>query len=292
MPDIDMDFDERRRGDMIRYATEKYGEERVAPDHHLRHHQGQGSDQGRRPGARLPVRAGRPHHQGDAAAGDGQGHPARRASSTRATRATTRRRSSARSTRPTPDVQQGRRHRQRPRGPQAPVGRARGRRDHVQRAAARRHPDPAPRAGRRDHHPVRLAACETLGLLKMDFLGLRNLTVLDDCLRNIEANRGETVVLEDLALDDAATYELLARGDTLGVFQLDGGADARAAAARCSRTTSRTSPPSLALYRPGPDGRQRPQRLRRPQERPQAGRRRSTPSSPSRSRRSSARPTA
>ena len=40
--------------------------------------------------------------------------------------------------------------------------------------------------------------CETLGLIKMDFLGLRNLTVLDDALINIKANRGETVVLEDL----------------------------------------------------------------------------------------------
>src|ERR1700744_786446 len=65
--------------------------------------------------------------------------------------------------------------------------------------------------------------CEKLGLMKMDFLGLRNLTVLDDALRNIAANRGETVVLEDLELDaDKATYELLGRGDTLGVFQLEG----------------------------------------------------------------------
>src|SRR5205085_9279572 len=68
-----------------------------------------------------------------------------------------------------------------------------------------------------------MGACESLGLLKMDFLGLRNLTVLDDCLINIKANRGEDVVLEALPLDDRPTYELLARGDTLGVFQLDGG---------------------------------------------------------------------
>ena len=66
-------------------------------------------------------------------------------------------------------------------------------------------------------------ACEALGLIKMDFLGLRNLTIIDDALDNIAANRGEKLVLEDLALDDAASYELLARGDTLGVFQLDGG---------------------------------------------------------------------
>ena len=54
------------------------------------------------------------------------------------------------------------------------------------------------------------AACETLGLLKMDFLGLRNLTVLDDALRNVERNNGRRIVLEDLGLDDAKTYELLA----------------------------------------------------------------------------------
>ncbi len=95
--------------------------------------------------------------------------------------------------------------------------------------------------------------CEELGLLKMDFLGLRNLTVLDDCLGNIEANRGETVDLETLQLDDRAAYELLARGDTLGVFQLDGGP---------MRSLLRAMRPDnfedisavLALYRPGPMG--------------------------------------
>ena len=48
--------------------------------------------------------------------------------------------------------------------------------------------------------------CESLGLIKMDFLGLRNLTVLDDCVNNIVANRRETVVLKELTLDDTATY--------------------------------------------------------------------------------------
>ena len=96
-------------------------------------------------------------------------------------------------------------------------------------------------------------ACESLGLIKMDFLGLRNLTIIDDALDNIAANRGEKLVLEDLALDDAASYELLARGDTLGVFQLDGGP---------MRSLLRLMKPDnfedisavLALYRPGPMG--------------------------------------
>jgi DNA polymerase-3 subunit alpha len=95
--------------------------------------------------------------------------------------------------------------------------------------------------------------CERLGLIKMDFLGLRNLTVLDDALRNIEANRGEKVVLEELGLDDAATYALMARGDTLGVFQLDGGAMRallRSMRPDCFEDISAVG----ALYRPGPMG--------------------------------------
>ena len=95
--------------------------------------------------------------------------------------------------------------------------------------------------------------CESLGLIKMDFLGLRNLTVLDDAVANIRLNRGFEMVLEDLALDDAPSYALLGRGDTLGVFQLDGGP---------MRSLLRLMRPDnfedisavLALYRPGPMG--------------------------------------
>ncbi|HSY14816.1 MAG TPA: DNA polymerase III subunit alpha [Jatrophihabitantaceae bacterium] len=95
--------------------------------------------------------------------------------------------------------------------------------------------------------------CEKLGLIKMDFLGLRNLTVLDDALRNITANRGETVVLEDLELTDPATFELLARGDTLGVFQLDGGP--MRALLRSMRPDAFEDISAVgALYRPGPMG--------------------------------------
>ena len=95
--------------------------------------------------------------------------------------------------------------------------------------------------------------CETLGLLKMDFLGLRNLTVIDDALRNIELNRDERVVPEDLTLDDPATFELLQRGDTLGVFQLDGGP--MRALLRSMRPDSFEDISAVgALYRPGPMG--------------------------------------
>ena len=98
-------------------------------------------------------------------------------------------------------------------------------------------------------------SCEALGLVKMDFLGLRNLTILDDAIANVAANRGVVIDLDELSQDpsDAAVYELLQRGDTLGVFQLDGGG---------MRTLLRQMQPdnfedisaALALYRPGPMG--------------------------------------
>jgi DNA polymerase-3 subunit alpha len=95
--------------------------------------------------------------------------------------------------------------------------------------------------------------CEALGLIKMDFLGLRNLTVLDDALKNIEANRGEKVVIEELELTDEATYRLLQRGDTLGVFQLDGG-PMRALLRSMRPDTFADISAVGALYRPGPMG--------------------------------------
>ncbi|WP_277212820.1 DNA polymerase III subunit alpha [Isoptericola croceus] len=94
---------------------------------------------------------------------------------------------------------------------------------------------------------------EGLGLIKMDFLGLRNLTILDDALENITMNGKEAVEIEHVPLDDVATYALLARGETLGVFQLDGGP---------MRSLLRQMRPDkfddlsavIALYRPGPMG--------------------------------------
>src|SRR6201999_2262275 len=65
--------------------------------------------------------------------------------------------------------------------------------------------------------------CESLGLLKVDFLGLRNLTIMSDAVRAIEKNRDISIDLLKLPLDDKPTYELLARGNTLGLSQLDGG---------------------------------------------------------------------
>ncbi len=96
-------------------------------------------------------------------------------------------------------------------------------------------------------------ASEALGLVKMDFLSLRNLTIIDDALDNIEANRAERPVLEELALDDQGAYELLSRGDTLGVFQLDGG-PMRSLLRLLKPDTFEDISAVLALYRPGPMG--------------------------------------
>jgi DNA polymerase-3 subunit alpha len=98
-------------------------------------------------------------------------------------------------------------------------------------------------------------SCETLGLVKMDFLGLRNLTILDDALVNVKASRGVDVDLDELSKDltDPATYELLSRGDTLGVFQFDGG-PMRALLRLMKPDGFQDISAVGALYRPGPMG--------------------------------------
>ncbi|GAA1771248.1 DNA polymerase III subunit alpha [Pseudarthrobacter sulfonivorans] len=95
--------------------------------------------------------------------------------------------------------------------------------------------------------------CEGLGLIKMDFLGLRNLTIISDALENIKLNRGHDLDLDSLALDDVASYELMARGDTLGVFQLDGG-PMRGLLKLMKPDNFEDISAVLALYRPGPMG--------------------------------------
>jgi len=96
-------------------------------------------------------------------------------------------------------------------------------------------------------------AAEALGLIKMDFLGLRNLTILDDALENIVLNGKPAIRIEDVPLDDPATYELLARGDTLGVFQLDGG-PMRSLLRQMRPDNFEDISAVIALYRPGPMG--------------------------------------
>ena len=92
---------------------------------------------------------------------------------------------------------------------------------------------------------------EELGLLKMDFLGLSNLTTIKNALRIIKKVYGDTIDINNLPFDDAATYELLGRGDTTGVFQLE--------SAGMKRYLKELKPTEFndiiamcALYRPGP----------------------------------------
>ncbi|WP_062211521.1 DNA polymerase III subunit alpha [Streptomyces sp. NBRC 109706] len=95
--------------------------------------------------------------------------------------------------------------------------------------------------------------CESLGLLKMDFLGLRNLTIMDDAVKLIKQNKGVEIKLLDLTLDDPKTFELLGRGDTLGVFQFDGG-PMRSLLRMMKPTDFEDISAVGALYRPGPMG--------------------------------------
>ena len=252
MPDIDMDFDERRRGDMIRYATEKYGEDRVAQIITYGSIKAKAAIKDSARALGLPyalsdriTKAMPPAVMGKdiplAGIFDPQHKRYSEAGEFRALYEAE------------PDVKRV-------------VDTAKGieglkRQPGVHAAGVILCRDPLldviPLWRREQDGAVitqfDMGACESLGLLKMDFLGLRNLTVIDDCLANIAANRGETVVLESLPLDDQPTYELLARGDTLGVFQLDG---------TPMRALLRSMVPDhfedisavLALYRPGPMG--------------------------------------
>ncbi|WP_406318234.1 DNA polymerase III subunit alpha [Streptosporangium sp. NBC_01639] len=93
--------------------------------------------------------------------------------------------------------------------------------------------------------------CEDMGLIKMDFLGLRNLGIIDHAIQIIKEHRGVEISTENIPLDDAKTYELMARGDTLGVFQLDGG-PMRSLLRLMAPTRFEDIAAVLALYRPGP----------------------------------------
>ncbi len=92
---------------------------------------------------------------------------------------------------------------------------------------------------------------EDLGLLKMDFLGLRNLDVITDAEDMIRRLRQPEFVIEEISLDDAATFELLSKGDTIGVFQLESPPMRQLLKAMAPNSFEDVSA-VLALYRPGP----------------------------------------
>jgi DNA polymerase-3 subunit alpha len=94
---------------------------------------------------------------------------------------------------------------------------------------------------------------EDLGLLKMDFLGLRNLDVITDCLELIKQTSGVDVDIDNVDLADEPTFEMLRRGDTIGVFQLESG-PMRALIRSLAPTEFDDVAALVALYRPGPMG--------------------------------------
>jgi DNA polymerase III subunit alpha len=252
MPDIDIDFDERRRSDMIRYATEKYGEERVAQIITYGSIKAKAAikDSARALGFPFAVgeritKAMPPSVMGKdislAGVFDAKHERYGEAGELRSLY------EADVDVRRVIDTAKGLEGLKRQPGV------------HAAGVILCKEPllDVVP-LWRRDQDGAiitqfDMGACEALGLLKMDFLGLRNLTVLDDCLEHIRVNSGEVIVLEELTLDDKNAYELLSRGDTLGVFQLDGGP---------MRSLLRSMAPEnfehisavLALYRPGPMG--------------------------------------
>jgi DNA polymerase III subunit alpha len=259
MPDIDMDFDERYRGEMIRYASERWGSDHVAQIVTF-------STIKARAAVRDAARVlGYPYGLGDRIAKAmpplvmGRDTPLwacfeevpkhadgyKVAAELREMYATD------------PDVKRV-------------VDVAKGleglrRQDGIHAAAVvisadpltehlpvQRKPEPG---GRPEDAPIvtqyEMHAVEELGLLKMDFLGLRNLSVIERTLDMIEANTGNRPDIDHVDLDDPATFELLKRGDTVGVFQLEG-SNMRALVRALAPTELGDVAALVALYRPGP----------------------------------------
>lgn len=90
-----------------------------------------------------------------------------------------------------------------------------------------------------------------VGLLKMDFLGLRNLTIIQEALRFIKENKKEEIDFQNISYDDPPTYQLLASGETTGIFQLES-AGMRRYIKELKPTTIFDVMAMVALYRPGP----------------------------------------
>ncbi len=259
MPDIDMDFDERYRADVMRYAAEKYGSDRVAQVITF-------STIKARAAVRDAARVlGKPYIVGDRIAkampplvmgrdtplhacltktdGHEEGYAA--AAELRTMR------DEDPDAKEVIDVALGLEGLRRQDGIHAaavvisrdpltdylPVQR---------KPDAGGNPQDAPIVTQYEMHGV-----EDLGLLKMDFLGLRNLSVIERALDLIEADTGVRPDIDAVALDDEKTLEMLRRADSIGVFQLEGAA---------MRQTLRSLAPTsfddvaalVALYRPGP----------------------------------------
>jgi len=96
-----------------------------------------------------------------------------------------------------------------------------------------------------------MSSIEVIGLLKMDFLGLKTLTLIDNVIKNIERTKNIKIKIEDIPLDDKQTYKLLSEGAVIGTFQLES-AGMRELARRLKPDVFEDLIALVALYRPGP----------------------------------------
>lgn len=118
----------------------------------------------------------------------------------------------------------------------------------VQQKPPKKQGEDSPIVSQYDMHTV-----ESLGLLKMDFLGLSNLDIISDTVRMVKENHGVTLDMNRVPLDDPATFELLQHGRTLGVFQLESDG-MQSLVKRLKPTVFDDIAALVALYRPGPMG--------------------------------------
>jgi DNA polymerase-3 subunit alpha len=252
MPDVDLDFDERRRGDMIRYVTEKYGEDNVSLiiTYMTIKSKAAVKDAGRVLGYPFAVgekitKAFPPAVMGKEIPLTGIFDPnhARYAEATELRRLYEE----------DPDVKKvidtalGLEGLTRGTGVHA-AGVILSSQPLVDVMPIFQRPDDGARITGFDG-----PSSEDMGALKMDFLGLRNLTVLGDAVENVKLNRGVELDMLKLGLDDKKTYEVLARGETLGVFQLDS-TMMRDLTKLIAPTRFEDISSILALGRPGPMG--------------------------------------
>ncbi|HUZ21013.1 MAG TPA: DNA polymerase III subunit alpha [Acidimicrobiales bacterium] len=259
MPDIDMDFDERYRGEMIRYATERYGWDRVAQIVTFSTIKARAAvrDAARVLGypyalgdkiakAMPPLVMGRDtplsaclervdgHEDGYVAAADLREMYEAEPDAKRVI-----------------DVAKGLEGLRRQDGIHAaavvithePL---------TEYLPIQRKPEPgAPASDAPIVTQYEMHGVEELGLLKMDFLGLRNLSVIEMALDLIEEQSGSRIDIDNIALDDEKTFEMLRRAESIGVFQLEGGA-MRATLRSLAPTSFDDVAALVALYRPGP----------------------------------------
>ncbi|MEU5880097.1 DNA polymerase III subunit alpha [Spirillospora sp. NPDC047279] len=250
MPDIDLDFDDRRRDEMIEYVTRRYGDDRVCQIVTFSTIKAKAAVKDACRVLGLPYAVGDRITKAFPAAAGGQEIPLAAVHDP----AHPRHGEAAELRRMYEEEPEVKRVLDTARGVE---GLTRGTGIHAAGVILSSEPllDVLPLARPKADGPVVTAfpftQAEDMGLLKMDFLGLRNLTVINDAIAGVKANKGLDIDILDVPLDDATTYELLARGDTLGVFQLDGGGIRTLL--KLMRPTTFTDIAAVnALYRPGP----------------------------------------